>query len=293
MIDLINEFSNKLKIKKHLFLVNQYFNLYKNIYKEESSISKDILKNRLVEVIDDNKVNDEHFYLVAADGNKLGWVTLETPLFIYQTFPEKIVVKNKNTNNIVNEILNLYNSVEEDKIYTKKYFIEYAGNLYFGIVKDDKIIAFLQKDQISNGEISLRSFKFIRNEVSIYQDINLLSEYRFLNNGEKYYCDKLLQLQNEEIGSFKLGQTRYWFEISDSDIDLGDVDDFIERDMDYYLIEHLFYSQKTFDINQYQNESVMKIEEDIIKKRFADYRERINELLTENEKLKSELLEKN
>lgn len=290
MRELINEFSKKLKIKKYLFLVNQDFNLYKNVYKEESNISKEILRNRLVEVIAENKVNNEHFYLISADGNKLGWITIVTPLFLYQTFPEKIVVKNKSTNNIVNEILNLYDSVEEDKVYTKKYFIEYLGNIYFGIIKDDKIISFLQENQISNGEISLCGFKFTSSEVSIYHDVNLFSEYKLLNNEEEYYCDKILILKNKEIGSFKVGQTRYWFEISDTDINLEEVDYFIERDMDYYLLEHLFYSQKLLAINQ--NESFMEIEEEIVKQRFADYRDRINELLTENERLKSKLKEK-
>lgn len=289
MRDLINEFSKKLKIKKYLYLTNEDFNLYRNVHKEESNINKDILINKLVEVIDNNIVNDEHFYLIAASGNKIGWITLTKPLFIYQTFPEKIVVRDRNIKNVINEVLGLYDSVEKDKIYTKQYFIEHEGDLYFGIVKNDKIVSFLQEYQINNGEISLQGFKFIRNEVSLYQDINLLSEYKFLNNDESYYCDKIFQLQNKKIGSFKFGQTRYWFELSDSDINLEEIVCIKERDKEYYLLEHLFYSQKMLTSNQKQTESIMKIEEDIIKQRFADYRDRINELLIENEKLKFEI----
>lgn len=289
MRDLINEFSKKLEIKKYLYVINQEFNLYSNVYKEESHINKEILVNKLVEVIDNNIINNEQFYLVSANGNKIGWITLKKPLFLYQTFPEKVIIRDKNTKNDINELLNLYDSVEESEIYTKQYFTEYKENLYFGIVKDDKIISFLQENQFNNGEVSQHSFKFINDEVSVYQDINFLLENKLLNNEVSYNCDIVLQLKHKNIGSFKVGQTNYWFDLNDSDIKLEDIVYTDRKDKEYYILEHLFYSQKIYASNQKHTELNMRIEEDIIKQRFAEYRERINELLIENEKLKKKI----
>lgn len=289
MLDLVKEFSDKLNIKKYLFLLDDSFKIYKNIHKVKSNIPADNLIGKLVEVMDENKVNEEKFFLIASDGNQLGWITSKNPLFIYHTFSERVVVNDSNTNNSVNNMFSLYDTVEKDTIYVKRYFVDYEGVLYFGLVKDDKLITFLKEDQVTNGNVEPISFKFKNSEILLYQDILLISEFTFLNNGETFYCDKILTLKDYNIGSFKNGRTRYWFKLEETDLELDTITNKNNRNKEYYLLEHLFYTQNKEKNVKDSSIRQKNIEEEIIKQRFAEYNERIKELVQENKYLKTKL----
>src|SRR5699024_3412509 len=116
-----------------------------------------------------------------------------------------------------------------------------------------------------------------------------VSEFMCLNNEDTYYCDKVLKLKNHSIGSFKNGRTRYWFKIDNTDIDLDVLTKTDNRNKEYYLMEHLFYTQQKEKNHKALHTKNNTIEEEIIKQRFADYNERINDLIKENRQLKAEL----
>lgn len=285
--DLISEFTDKLKIKRHLYLEQGSFELYKDVYKLESNIEKEIIENKLVEIIDSNKINNEDLYLISSSGNSLGWVTVKNPIFIYSTFPEKVIVKNTDKTNIINDKLNLFDSLDENVIYNRRYFIQYLDSIYIGITNDDSLISFLPTSQLSNGEIFPRTFNFKDSRVRLFEDIYKEIDFIFLNNYATFECDKVLELPQGAIGSFRNGRTRYWFNIDDTTINLNELKK-LERTPEYFLLEHLFYS-KNYDKNNVENLNSSTIEEDIIKERFTDYRNRIEELVNENKKLKLQL----
>lgn len=288
MENLISEFNDKLNVKKHLFLQTGTYKIYRNIYKAETNIEKEILNDKLVDVMDTCKVNNENFYLISSQANELGWVIVENPLFICSTFPEKVVVMHPESRNIINEKLNLIDDVKVNVIYTKKYFIVYQEKIYIGIVKDDSLVSFLPASQISNGDVEPISFKFNHSRINLFEDIYKKINFQFIYNNDTFECDKILFLTEGPIGRFKNGKTRYWFNLSDTDINLENDIKIPEKSLNYFLLEHLFYSQSR-ENNSPQKDKTISIEEKIVRNRFADYREQIETLREENKSLKLRL----
>lgn len=286
MLKLINEFSNKLGIPKHLYITDESLVIYKNIKKEPSNISGEIINNKLVEIIEENTVNEERFFLISIDGNLLGWVNMNNPIVIYNTFPQHVQVINQSTDNFINNVLELHEPLELEKMYTKKFFVELDGKQFFGICSEDKIISFVSKEQINDGEVIPLTFSFTNKEVTFYRDTNKNISHIFINDGNDFVLDFVLIIKNDALGSFNFGQSRFWFDLKDTNINL---DQIIYKDNysdEYHMLEHLLYTSNNMSkFNKFLYEK-KTLEEEIIFKRINNLIEKNNDLQIENKKLK-------
>lgn len=285
MIDLLEEFSEKLQMKKYLFLQNDSFEIYDNVQKVQSNIDKELLTKKLVDVIDECHINNEIFYSISAAGNILGWVIVENPIFIYNTFSENVLIKKPDNKNHLNEIFNLYNDIFEQKIYVKKYFVEYNDDIYYGITENNQLLTFLKDSDIISGDINPIEFKFIQSRTLIYEDIYQKMGVYFLSDNDILHCTKIIFINDEYIGNFKVGQSSYWFKISDSNLEMNLVSFREKKSSTYLKLEHLFYSNSITN----QDNNTKKIDEQIIQNRFSDYNEQIKHLKDENKLLKETL----
>lgn len=286
MLKLINEFSNKLGIPKHLYITDESLVIYKNVKKEPSNISSEIINNKLVEIIEENTVNGERLFLISINGNLLGWVNMNNPIVIYNTFPQHVQVINQSTDNFINNLLELHEPLELEKMYTKKFFVELDGKTFFGICSEDKIISFVSKEQINDGEVIPLTFSFTNNEVTFYRDTNKNISHVFINDGNDFVLDFVLIIKSDALGSFKFGQSRFWFDLKDTNINL---DQIIYKDNysdEYHMLEHLLYTSNNMSkLNKFLYEK-KTLEEEIIFKRINNLIEKNNNLQIENKKLK-------
>ncbi|QQD85675.1 hypothetical protein [Jeotgalicoccus sp. ATCC 8456] len=284
MEDLIERYTDKLDIKKHLFLIEDTFEIYSNVQKAASKIQKSSLNSTLVEVVDQCRLNDEVLYLVSANGNELGWMTTEKPLFIFNTFNENVLVTDANTDNEINNILNLYSDINKEEIYIKNFFTIYEGHVYFGLTKEDQLITFLPDAQITNGDIKPVNFKFKQMRNNVFEDIYQKVSSHFISSDVSYECIKIIYFNNAYFGKFKIGRMSYWFNINDTDIDIDTVEYKPSFTSEELKLSHLFYT-----VMKEESASPQKIDEKVIQNRFNEYNEKINELQDEITRLKSEM----
>lgn len=286
MNDVISNLKNKLNVKYFIYLPEEKYRIYKSPLKLESDIPSGLLNNTLFEVIEENMVDNEQFYLISAQGNELGWVTVEAPILIMNTYPEKVLVKAGQSFSSLNELFKINYTFEKDKFYTKRYVVLHENEIYYGLTDKNELAGFVSSNQINDGKIQPEEFKFNTLKGKIYQDIFRNIESTFFSNDKQYICDILFEMDNRIFGSFKLGKKRYWFDINQTNIKYEQISYPKEKSREDIYLEHIFYTQ-TLEPKYIPNESG-NIEKEIVNDLVNDYKMEVESLEKELEKSKEQ-----
>lgn len=278
MTNILQKIEEKVSPKYLLYLKKNEYKLFKNVDKEASSLSTNLIDNKIFEVLETAYNNNEILYLIGVDDNELGWISVENPILILNSFSERVSVVENQENNELNKILGIENMLNISKMYTAKYFCNYKGTLYSGLENDYEFVGFYPLNTLDNGNVKEIKFGFNNSMVKVYESEDLMKSHMIVTENRQYNTMKYYS--NLKIGTVKIGKYNYWFRLEDTTIDRNKIIN-ISKNFDEYYLEHLIQSIKIEKSLQVRGQdSTVGINQEYLN----NLNERVKQLKSKNEK---------
>lgn len=239
MTNILRTIEEKVSPKYLIYLKVNDYKLFKNIDKEESSLSTDLIDNKIFEVLEIAEHNDEILYLIGADNNELGWISAENPILILNSFSERVSVAESQNDNDLNNVLGIDNMLNVSKMYTAKYICNYKGRLYSGLENDYEFVGFYPLNILDYGNIEKTKFSFKNSMVKVYESEDLLKSKMIVSDNQEYSTMKYYSNLNK--GTVKIGKYNYWFKLEDTTLDQDKLVT-VSKEFEEYYLEHLIQS---------------------------------------------------
>lgn len=239
MTNLLKLMEQKINPKYLIYLKENDYKLFKNVEKEESSISTHLIDNKIFEVLEITKKNEEILYLIGVDNNELGWVAIDNPILILNSFSEHVAVNELNNNSELNDVLGIQNELKQGSMYTARYICNYNGTLYSGLENEDEFFGFYPLNILDFGNIERINFEFKNSMAKVYESENLLKSQMIITDNQEYSTTKYYS--NIKLGTVKIGKNHFWFKLDDTTLDQNKVVA-VSKEFDEYYLEHLIQS---------------------------------------------------
>lgn len=292
MKNILTLIEEKINPKFLIYLRKNHFELYKNLNKDLSSISYNLINNKIFEVFEINTLNNEELYLIGADNDELGWVSVTNPILILNSFSENVSLVETIKENPLNEVLEIHSILKTNQLYTAKYICNFNNELYVGLENEKDFLGFYPIEAVNFGKIKETSFKFNNNKSNVYISDDLTNEQTIFTDEHVYMTDQYYV--NLGIGIVKIGKKKYWFKGKETSLNHSDIIS-IEKNYDEYYLEHLLQSIQIEKNLREQGKKVNSaINKEYIKsltERTAKLKEKNLEHLETNKKLNQEVKE--
>lgn len=239
MSNILQMIEDKVSPKYLIYLKMNDYKLFKNIDKEESSLSTDLIDNKIFEVFETVEQKNEVLYLIGADNNKLGWITAENPILILNSFSELVSVDGSLNENDLNNALGIVNKLSKNKMYTVKYICNYKGEIYSGLENDYEFVGFYPVNILDYGNIEKNNFIFKNSIVKVYESVDMMKSQMIVSDNQEYSTMKYYS--NLKKGTVKIGEKTYWFKLEDTTLDQDKIVT-IPKGIEEYYLEHLIQS---------------------------------------------------
>lgn len=239
MTNLLKLMEQKISPKYLIYLKENDYKMFKNVEKEESSISTHLIDNKIFEVLEITKKNGEILYLIGVDNNELGWVAIDNPILILNSLSERVAVNEHDNNNELNDVLAIQNELKQGSMYTARYICNYNGTLYSGLENEDEFFGFYPLNILDFGNIEEIKFEFKNSMAKVYESEKLLKSQMIITDNQEYSTTKFYS--NLKIGEIKIGKNYFWFKLDDTTLDQNKVVA-VSKEFDEYYLEHLIQS---------------------------------------------------
>lgn len=292
MSNILKTLEEKVSPKYLIYLKKNEYKLFKSIEQDPSSISPNLIDNKIFEVLDTFEISSEILYLVGLDNEELGWVKVSSPILILNSFLEKVSIIDTQSENSLNEILNIENVVNKNKLYISKYICNYRDKLYSGLEDENEFIGFYPIDTIDFGNYKELKLKFKQNMTKVYHSEDMTKEQMIITDDRQYKVAKYYKYL--EKGAVKIGTNVYWFRGEDILLDESELLP-IKKKHDEYYLEHLIQSMKldkSMQVNSKTSSSSANREYvDSLKERVKDLKVKNEKHLNKSREMKKKLNE--
>lgn len=292
MTNILKLMEQKINPKYLIYLKENDYKLFKNIEKEESSISTHLIDNKIFEVLEVTKNHENTFYLIGIDNNELGWVATENPILILNSFSESVSVDEFHNNSDLNVVLGIQNILKKDSMYTARYICNYKGILYAGLENNDEFFGFYPLNILDFGNVEEIKFEFKNSMVKVYESEKLLKSQMIITDNQEYSTTKFYS--NLKIGEIKIGKNYFWYKQEDTTIDSDKVLT-VTKEFEEYYLEHLIQSiriEKGLEARgQTSNGGVNKEYVQSLNQRIKQLKDKNEEYLELNRKLNKDIKE--
>lgn len=293
MTNLLRLIEQKITPKYLIYLKENDYKLFKNVDKDEISISTNLIDNKIFEVLEITKNNEETLYLIGVDNNELGWVVIDNPILILNSFSERVAVNELHKNNELNDVLGIKSELKQGCLYSARYICNYNGTLYSGLENDNEFLGFYPLNILDFGNIEEIKIGFKNSMVKVYESEKLLKSQMIITDNQEYSTTKYYSYL--KLGTIKIGKKHFWYKQEDTTLDPHEVvaD---SKEFDEYYLEHLIQSiriDKGLQVRgQTSNGGVNKEYLQSLNERTKQLKEKNEEHLELNRTLSKELKEK-
>lgn len=292
MEEIFDVLEKKLDTKFLLFLQKGEYKIYKNINKLDAGIPEELTDDKVLEVADYYKVDNEILYLVKADNQELGWVSLTNSIKILNCLEGSVTPNEELKENDLNSALGINSSLKTGQLYNAIYICRYKDDIYIGVEDNNEFIGFFPYNKLDFGIIEEVRFNFINVFSKVFKEYTLTTFNELMTKNQLFYAQRIYT--GLGIGVTKIGKDEYWFKIEQTNIDLNNIKEIRKSYSDFYL-EHLLKSiQIDKSIKSIKNQNDGKVSKEYVyklEKRVSQLNSKNKEQQSTNKELQKEIKE--